>query len=129
VASAYTLPLQFKCLLRTDPVATHFEHDQFEQHGQSAALDIVGFIMRLEPGILIPMEETVITGCAICAIVAKVKPYIPKQEVDGRIRSFHHIGVCAALSAIFNNKTQLALGQVLSQSDPQASNAHRFPVS
>jgi hypothetical protein len=85
--------------------------------------------MRLEPGILIPMEETVITGCAICAIEAKVKPYIPEQEVDGRIRTFHHIGVFAALSAIFNNKTQLALGQVLSQSDPQASNAHRFPAS
>jgi hypothetical protein len=66
----------------------HFEHADCEAHGQRAPVEIAAFIIRLDPGIQIPMEQTLITGCALCAILRKVMPYLPKGPVDDSLQTF-----------------------------------------
>jgi hypothetical protein len=65
----------------------HFEHADCEKDGQRTPVDIAAFIIRLDPGIQIPMEQTLITGCALCAMLRKVMPYLPNSSVDDSLQS------------------------------------------
>jgi hypothetical protein len=70
----YRLPPPFAPLIRIPCLSWHSEHHECHASGARTHAIILSFIMVLvthDGNILVPMEEAMMQGCAICALLAR----------------------------------------------------------
>jgi hypothetical protein len=85
----YLLPSIFENLLLQRWLPWHLDHSRCTEGNAHAAPTVPSFIISLSlckdrHHNIIPVEETVLTVCGICALLTKLVPYLPKAAAHHR---------------------------------------------
>jgi hypothetical protein len=83
--NSYRLPDAFRSLERTPFIPWHFEHAQFDKNARRDRTLISPLLIILTVGAstYVPVEYTLMTRCAICALLRKILPYFPWSKTNG----------------------------------------------
>jgi hypothetical protein len=87
--SPYTLPGPFKPRLPDLWLPWHFEHERCVKNAMQKHLRVPSFVVTVLYGdirTIIPMEETLMSDCALSALAKKLALYLPQLQVSCDIR-------------------------------------------
>jgi hypothetical protein len=93
----YRLPLPFGLPRGALKLAWHTDHHACDIGGRRKRPMISAFIAVLlhrNQKVMIPMEQTIMSGCALCALLSKLVLYLPSYKDAQRVRSLEVVTDC-----------------------------------
>jgi hypothetical protein len=105
--AGYGLPRGLNGLVAPQWLPWHAEHHQCQERGAQNPFSVASFVLVVNTGnktVLMPMEKTTISGCALCALLSGIARYLNNEAVIIRLGSMEFAGdiygrkVCAVVA-------------------------------
>jgi hypothetical protein len=105
--AGYGVPPALNGLVAPQWLPWHAQHHECQERGAQNPFSVASFVLVVNTGnktVLMPMEKTTISGCALCALLSGIARYLNNRSVIIRLDSMEFAGdiygrkVCAVVA-------------------------------